>query len=122
MWVGAPQHEAWRRDPLPIATYEAGSLVRRFALAALASQRREYRVVYNSASLAGQLAAVESGLAVAVLTRCCLSSGLQQLPDRHGLPALPALEVAAVRSRASVGSSAVDALHEEVLRTLRRPA
>ncbi|MDP9902825.1 LysR family transcriptional regulator [Variovorax ginsengisoli] len=56
VWVGAPQHEAWKRDPLPIAAYEFGSLVRREALAALASQGREYRVVYNSASLAGQLA------------------------------------------------------------------
>lgn len=122
VWVGAPQHEVWRRDPLPIAAYEFGSLVRREALAALASQRRAYRVVYNSASLAGQLAAVESGLAVAVLTRCCVPSALLQLQGKHGLPELPSVEVAAVRSRASAGSSAVDALHEEVLRTLQRPA
>lgn len=122
VWVGAPQHEVWQRDPLPIAAYELGSLVRRKALAALASQRREYRVVYNSASLAGQLAAVESGLAVAVLTRCSVPSGLMQLQDKHGLPELPSVEVTAVRSRASAGSSAVDALHQEVLRTLRRPA
>ncbi|MDZ4269445.1 MAG: hypothetical protein U1D00_27835, partial [Mycobacterium sp.] len=39
-------------------------------LAALATRRRTYRIVYHSSSLAGQLAAVESGLAVAVLTRC----------------------------------------------------
>ena len=121
VWVGAPQHDVWRRDPLPIAAYEFGSLVRREALAALASQRRAYRVVYNSASLAGQLAAVESGLAVAVLTRCCVPSGLLQLQGKHGLPELPSVEVAVVRSRASAGSSAVDALHEEVLRTLQRP-
>ncbi|GAA0764990.1 LysR substrate-binding domain-containing protein [Ideonella azotifigens] len=120
VWVGAPQHEAWRRDPLPVATYEVGSLVRKHALAALDAQRRAYRVAYNSASLAGQLAAVESGLAVAVLTRCCLPPGLQLLQDKHGLPALPSVEVAVVRSRASAGSGAVDALHAEVLRTLRR--
>jgi len=35
---------------------------------------------------------------------------------------VPSLEVAVVRSRASAGSSAVDALHAEALRTLRRPA
>lgn len=122
VWVGAPQHEVWRRSPLPVAAYEQGSLVRREALAALASHRRDYRVVYNSASLAGQLAAVESGLAVAVLTRCSVPPGLLQLQDRHGLPELPSVEVVAVRSRASAGSSAVDALHEEVLRTLQRPA
>lgn len=121
VWVGAPQYEAWRRDPLPIAAYEVGSLPRRFALAALTAQRRAYRVVYNSASLAGQLAAVESGLAVAVLTRCSMPPNLHQLQDKHGLPELPALEVSAVRSKASAKLSAVDALHEEVLHTLRRP-
>ena len=67
VWVGAAQYEAWRREPLPIAAYEPGSIARRDALAALAAQRRSYRVVYNSSSLAGQLAAVESGIAVAAL-------------------------------------------------------
>jgi DNA-binding transcriptional LysR family regulator len=122
VWVGAPQHEVWRRDPLPIAAYEPGSLVRRGALAALASLQRAYRVVYSSASFAGQLAAVESGLAIAVLTRCSMPPSLQQLQEKHGLPALPSLEVAVVRSRASAGSRAVDALHGEVIRTLQRPA
>ena len=122
VWVGAPQHEAWRREPLPIAVYESGSMARRDALAALARQRRPYRIVYNSASLAGQLAAVESGLAVAVLTRCSMPPTLQQLDHKHGLPALPSMAVAVMRSRASAGSGAVDALHAEALRTLRRAA
>ena len=122
VWVASPQHEAWRREPLPIAAYESGSIARRDALAALAAQRRAYRVVYNSASLAGQLAAVESGLAIAVLARCSMPSSLLQLQEKHGLPALPSLEVAVVRSKASTGSSAVNALYEEVLRTLKRPA
>jgi DNA-binding transcriptional LysR family regulator len=122
VWVGAAQHEAWRRDPLPIAVYEAGSRARRDALAALAAQRRAHRVVYNSSSLAGQLAAVESGLAIAVLTRCSVPAGLQVLQSRHGLPELPALEVAALRSKASQSSAAVDAMHEQVLRTLKRGA
>jgi hypothetical protein len=42
------------------------------------------------------------------------------LQDKHGLPALPTLEVALLRSKASKGSGAVDAMHEQVLRTLRR--
>lgn len=122
VWVGAPQHEAWRREPLPIAVYESGSLARRDALAALTRQRRPYRIVYHSASLAGQLAAVDSGLAVAVLTRCSMPPTLLQLDHRHGLPTLPSMQVAVVRSRASAGSGAVDALHAEALRTLRRAA
>ena len=120
VWVGAPQHEAWRREPLPVAVYEPGSLARREALAALAAQRRSYRVVYNSSSLAGQIAAVESGIAVAVLTRCSVPPGLLLLQDKLGLPALGTMEVAVLRSKASAHSAAVDALHDEALRTLRR--
>ena len=122
VWVGAAKHEAWRRDPLPIAVYEPGSLARRDALSALTAQRRPYRIVYNSSSLAGHVAAVESGLAVAVLTRCSVPAGLQVLHERQGLPALPAMEVAAIRSKASAASGAVGALYEQVLSTLQRPS
>lgn len=122
VWVGAPAYEAWRRDPLPIAVYESGSLARRDALAALSARRRAWRIVYNSSSLAGQLAAVESGLAVAVLTRCSVPPGLLVLQEAQGLPPLPAMEVAAYRSRASLKSPAVDALHALMLDTLMRAA
>ena len=77
VWVGSPQFEVWRRDPLPIAVYESTSMARQATLAALGTRRRGYHLVYHSPSLAGQLAAVESGLAVAVLTRCSVPAHLQ---------------------------------------------
>lgn len=119
VWVAAAQHEAWRRDPLPVAMYEAGSLARREATAALGAQRRAWRVVYNSSSLAGQLAAVDSGIAVAVLTRCSVPQHLQVLGERHGLPPLGSMEVAVLRGRGSKGNEAVDALEQQMLLTLR---
>lgn len=119
VWVGAAQYEVWRRDPLPIAVYEASSLARREALAALGAMSRAYRVVYNSSSLAGQLAAVHSGLAVAVLTRCSAPPELLTLHEKHGLPPLGSMQVAAVRSRASRGSVAVDAMYAQMLQTLQ---
>jgi DNA-binding transcriptional LysR family regulator len=122
VWVGASAHEAWRRDPLPVAVYEPGSLARHGALAALAKSKRRYRIVYNSSSLVGHIAAVEGGLAVAVLTRCSMPPHLLLLNEKHGLPPLPTMEVALLRSRASKGAAAVDAMHEQVLRTLRRAA
>jgi len=45
VWVAAAQFEAWRRDPLPIAVYEAGSMARTATLSALAAKRRSYRIV-----------------------------------------------------------------------------
>mgnify|MGYP003575087068 FL=1 len=121
VWVGTAQHEAWRRNPLPIAVYEAGSMARTAALSSLAARRRTYRIVYHSSSLAGQLAAVESGLAVAVFTRCSVPAHLQilqNLPTGFDLPKLKSMDVAALRSKVSLRSPAVDAIYEQMLRTL----
>lgn len=119
VWVGASQYEVWRRNPLPIAVYEAASLAKRNAIHALALQGRQFRVVYNSSSLAGQIAAVESGLAVAVLTQCSAPPHLEILGAEHGLGELEPMEVAVYRSRASKGAAAVDRLYELLVKTLR---
>lgn len=119
VWVGSPQFEVWRRDPLPIAVYESASLARRSAINALALQGRRYRVVYNSSSLYGQIAAVESGLAVAVLTQCSVPPHLEILGSDHMLGPLEPMEVSVFRSRASKGSEAVDRLYDLLVRTLR---
>lgn len=119
VWVGSPHFDIWRRDPLPIATYESTSLARRSAINSLAMQGRRYKVVYNSSSLAGQIAAVESGLAVAVLTRCSAPEHLEILGPEQGLGPLEPMEVAVYRSRASRGSKPVDSLYSLLIKTLR---
>ncbi len=85
----------------------------------LALQGRRYRVVYNSSSLAGQIAAVESGLAAAVLPQCSVPPHLEILGGDHGLGPLEPMEVSIYRSPASMGSEAVDSLYELLARTLR---
>lgn len=119
VWVGADSFQLWRRDPLPIAVYEDASLARRSAIHSLALQGRRYKVVYNSSSLAGQIAAVESGLAVAVLTQCSAPAHLRILGRDEGLAPLEPMEVAVYRSRASHGAKAVDSLHDLLIKTLR---
>jgi len=120
VWVGSPEFELWRRDILPIAVYESGSQARKAVVQALKKARRQYRVVVNTPSLAGQIAAVESGVAVAALTRCSTPASLQILGDRTGLPLLPSMAVAVLRSTASHGHEPTDALEQEMLRILRR--
>ena len=92
----------------------------RGAIHALAQQGRRYKVVYHSSSLAGQIAAVESGLAVAALTHCSVPPQLQVLGTEHGLGPLAPMEVAVYRSRASRGSKAVDSLQNLLVQTLRQ--
>ncbi len=122
VWVGSPQFEVWRRDPLPVAVYEDTSPGRRSALQSLALQGRPYKVVCNSDSLAGQVAAVESGLAVAALTQCSAPEHLLVLGAAHGLGPMEPMQVAVVRSRASQGSKAVDSLQRMLVQTLRHAA
>lgn len=122
VWVGSEQFELWRRNPLPVAVYEDQSLARRSALDALSKQGRLYKLVYNSSSLAGQIAAVESGLAVAVLTQCSVPPHLQILGAEHGLGPLEPMEVAVYRSSSSRGAKAVDSLQALLVRTLRQSA
>lgn len=121
VWAAPARYQAWRASPLPIVIYEPGSSARRAALAALRSRRQPYRVVCESASPAGMLAAVEAGLALALFTRCSVPSGYEILGRKHGLPDLPALPVILLRSRVSADSAAADAMQEQVLRTLARP-
>ena len=119
VWVGASQFETWRRDPLPIAVYESTSLAKKSAINSLALQGRRYKVVYNSSSLAGQIAAVESGLAIAVLTQCSVPPHLDILGKEHGLGPLEPMEVAVYRSKKYQGSKAVDYLHDLLIKTIR---
>lgn len=122
VWVGSAQFHVWRRDPLPIAVYEEASLARRSAIHSLGLQGRRYKVVYNSSSLVGQIAAVQSGLAVAVLTQCSVPPDLHILGSEHGLGPLEPMEVAVMRSRASKSSKAVDSLYSLLIKTLRLSA
>lgn len=122
VWVGSAQFELWRRDPLPIAVYEEASLARQGAIQSLAQQGRRYKVVYNSSSLAGQIAAVDSGLAIAVLTQCSAPPHLMVLGAAQGLGPLIPMEVGVYRSRESRGNKAVDGLYDLLVKTLRMAA
>lgn len=119
VWVGSTQFETWKTRPLQIAVYEDTNQAKRSAIQSLALQGQAYRVVYNSSSLAGQIAAVESGLAVAVFTRCSVPSHLKILGSEHGLGPLKPMEVAIFRSKASLESKAVTYLHDLLIATLR---
>jgi len=107
---------------VPVAVYESESLARRYAVNSLTQQGREFKVVYNSSSLAGQVAAVEGGLAIAAVTQCSVQASLQVLSSEHGLGNIEPMEVSILRSRASRGSQAVNSLHAFIISALRLQA
>ncbi|WP_414602593.1 LysR substrate-binding domain-containing protein [Pseudomonas putida] len=103
-----------------MALHELGSNLRTEVLSAVSALGRQYRVVYGSPNMRGQIATAESGLAVAVMSRCCVPPSLKILDARYGLPALPKMEVALVRSKDSARSLAVDMLYNEALHGLKQ--
>jgi DNA-binding transcriptional LysR family regulator len=90
-------------------------------LRALKAARRGYRIVVNTPSLAGQIAAVDSGLAVAVLTRCSVPTHLVILGERQGLPPLPAMQVAVLAAPGGRTPVAVEAIATLMKQTLEKP-
>jgi DNA-binding transcriptional LysR family regulator len=89
VWI-APQDVAVEAHrPLPLAVFHQGCMFRKWAMQSLAEQGIAYRVACSSPSIAGVLAAVKAGLAVAPVGASTSVSGFRHLPDAvfRNLPA-----------------------------------
>ena len=91
VWVGNRQDDALGREPLQLALSDPDTLDHRAACEGLAATGRPYRVAFASGSMAGLLAVVRSGQAIAVLTQAAVPDDLQILAPGRSLPALPAV-------------------------------
>jgi DNA-binding transcriptional LysR family regulator len=104
VWLASRIHVAWEKTPLPIALFDAHcGAAHSHVLNALKGLRRGYRIAYSSASLAGLIAVVEAGLAVAGLPLCSAPASFQIVGEREGLPAIRALEMSVLRNPSSTG-------------------
>lgn len=113
VWVGSKNYPIWTKSPLPVAIYELGSLARKNTLDILNTLPGGYRIVYSSPYVAGQLAAVESGMAITVLARGCVPDSLIIL-DQIGLPQLPHSDIAVIQSETSKEKQLTQFLLDEI--------
>ena len=86
IWVVAEHGGPLDERPLPLALFHSGCLYRRNALLALEKNRIPYRIAYGSPSMAGVLAAVRAGLAVAPATEASIATGCRRATREDGLP------------------------------------
>jgi len=85
-WAVAERGAPVDMRPLPLALYHPGCLYRRNTLAALDGAGIPYRVAYSSPSLAGVLAAVAAGLAVAPVSSGARFPGCRMAGPKEKLP------------------------------------
>jgi len=97
IWATSAKHFVHERDPLPVALYEPGCVVRQSVLEALDKHGRAYRMVYSSASHTGLIAAVESGIAVTAIAKSTLPDSLRILGPEDGFPTLPSFDIGIMR-------------------------
>ncbi|HDR8944993.1 MULTISPECIES: LysR family transcriptional regulator [Burkholderia] len=93
VWIGYPGLDTAQFERLPLALSDPDTLDHIAACDALARAGRDYRVAYASSSLAGLIALVRSGQAIAVMTQTAVPADLAILAADRGLPPLPAVGI-----------------------------
>ncbi|WGF86509.1 LysR substrate-binding domain-containing protein [Marinivivus vitaminiproducens] len=117
VWISAFESSVHEHDPVPLAVFQPGCRTRELALRALTSADRRHRIAYSSPSLAGLLAVVDAGLAVAAVARCSVPTGLRVLGEKHGFPPMPPLELSVAQATLTP-TAAVEALAGHIVDSL----
>jgi DNA-binding transcriptional LysR family regulator len=93
VWVCAKEFHLDRGRAVPLATLPSPCTYRQKAIAALQSIGRPWQVICTSNSVAGLQAAVNAGIAVAVVSRSCVQPTMRTPRPDEGFPDLPQAEV-----------------------------
>lgn len=88
-WVSSANTDFTPFDSLPVALFDHACWWRDAAIASLDERGKPYRIVYSSQSVSGVVAAVEAGIAVGLLGRSALHSGLSVASESLGFRATP---------------------------------
>lgn len=89
-WVSSAHRNFPADEILPVALFDHACWWRDSAISALKARGMPYRIVYSSRSVSGVIAAVEAGIAVGLLGRSSLHSGLSDMGKILGFGKLPA--------------------------------
>jgi len=114
VWVSSCDHVAHEASPLTIAV-ENNCRWGRVAQKALESAKIEYRIGYTTFNVAGVVAIVDAGLAVAILSRSAVPPQLKILGEADGFPPLPFTQIGLV-----TGSSELSPAAAQLADTMRQ--
>jgi DNA-binding transcriptional LysR family regulator len=88
-WVTSTHHLVHQQNPLPVALFDRACWWRDWALEALETSAKPYRVVFTSESVMGISAAISAGVAVGLIGESSLRDDFKILSSNHGLPEMP---------------------------------
>lgn len=89
-WVSLAHRDFLTDENLPVALFDHACWWRDAAIASLEARGKPYRIVYSSQSVSGVIAAVEAGIAIGLLGRSSLHSGLSIASKNLGFRSTPA--------------------------------
>lgn len=112
VWAAAETFALADGHSLPLAFHPPHCLNRQVGVAALEATDLDWHIAFTSPSEHGLRAAVQSGLAAAVLMRDDLEPGMRRIDDQHGLPPLPDADFRLIWSRDGGRSPAARAFGE----------
>ena len=98
-WVSSAHRNFPADESLPVALFDHACWWRDSAIASLKARGKPYRIVYSSQSVSGVIAAVEAGIAVGLLGRSSLHSGLSVMGKILGFGNTPASKLVMATSR-----------------------
>jgi DNA-binding transcriptional LysR family regulator len=101
VWAYAADSAFEPTADIPLAMFPEPCVYRESAIAALAKSRKPWRLVFESSSMAGCLAAARAGFAVTPVARSQLREGLRALERADGMPPLPRVQFHAFAGAAS---------------------
>lgn len=89
-WVSSAHRDFLDDESLPVALFDHACWWRDVAIASIEESARPYRIAYSSQSVSGVIAAVEAGIAIGLLGRSSLHSGLSVVGEKLRCKPTPA--------------------------------
>lgn len=89
-WMSSAHRDFSDDEILPVALFDHACWWRDAAIASLEARGKPYRIAYSSQSVSGVIAAVEAGIAIGLLGRSSLHSGLSVVGKNFGFGNTPA--------------------------------
>lgn len=93
VWVGRLSLQVSRLRPLPLVLFPDQCIYRSAILRSLGDADIPYRIAFSSESMAANQSAIEAGLGITALSLHSIPPTMQMLPDKAGLPDLPAVNI-----------------------------